>query len=135
MDTNKMQKITPMIGAPLQKSDGKNKKYFPRCSSIECWCRDCAYDSIDKVYDGDQKFNDVDDKAFKYACRALKIFYVKMEELKRCDYVKNLLEKKTYFNLAKLPYNSSNSENPKFLSTFGGPSSSSLPLSNLLPSA
>ena len=93
-----------MLGAPLQKSDAKNKKYFPRCPSSECWCRDCTYDSIDKEYEGDQKWSNADNEAFEHSCNALKIFYIKIEELKLSNHVKNLIEKKKYFNLAKLPY-------------------------------
>ena len=69
-----------MIGAPMQKSMGPGDKLFPLCSGPECWCLDCVMDNIvcdEHVF---EKWSHCDERAFSYATKALKKYYIKCAE-------------------------------------------------------
>lgn len=66
-----------MIGGPLQKSKGNGDKLFPWCSGPDCWCLDCAFDSIDCEYNLSEIWSENDEKAFNLASSNLKKYYMR----------------------------------------------------------
>jgi hypothetical protein len=67
-----------MIGAPMQKSKGKNDLMFPCCPGIQCWCLDCVMDSLECEIHVFEPWSKCDEKAYSHASEALKQYYIKL---------------------------------------------------------